>query len=90
MASDAGVRRPVAVDDPRVAADVLVHQDGRQFAWLVTHAPEPVTVKPQLSSGTRLCELDGTDAKAARISPRPAAPRPLHGPEPPPHPVPAS
>ena len=65
LASDAGVRRPVTVDDPRVAADVLVHEDGRHFAWLVSHAAEPVTVKPQLSSGTRLCELDGTPANEA-------------------------
>ena len=32
------------------------------FAWLVSHAAEPVTVKPQLSAGSRLCELDGTPA----------------------------
>ena len=55
----------MAVDDPRVAADVLVHEDGRHFAWLVSHAAEPVTVKPQVSSGTRLCELDGTPANEA-------------------------
>ena len=45
----AGVRRPVTVDDPRVAADVLVHSDGSHFCWLVSHAAEPVTIKPQLS-----------------------------------------
>ncbi len=56
----AGVRRPVTVDDPRVAADVLVHSDGSHFCWLVSHAAEPVTIKPQLASGTRLVALDGT------------------------------
>jgi len=59
LGTDAGVRRPVTVDDPRVAADVLVHEDGSQFAWLVSHAAEPVTVKPQLGSGLRLRELGG-------------------------------
>jgi len=65
LASDARVRRPVTVDDPRVAADVLVHEDGSHFAWLVSHAAEPVTIKPQVNSGTRLCELDGTPANEA-------------------------
>ena len=31
-------RRPVTVDDPRVAADVLIRADGSRFAWLVSHA----------------------------------------------------
>ena len=62
LATYAGARRPVTVDDPRVAADVLVRADGARFAWLVSHAAEPVTVKPQLGSGERLCDLDGTPA----------------------------
>ena len=62
LAIYAGARRPVTVDDPRVAADVLVRADGSRFAWLVSHAEEPVTIKPQLSSGSRLCDLDGTPA----------------------------
>jgi endo-1,4-beta-mannosidase len=62
LATYAGVRRPVTVDDPRVAADVLVRADGTRFAWLVSHAAEPVTIKPQLSSGSRLCDLDGAPA----------------------------
>ena len=41
-----------------------MHSDGSQFAWLVSHAPEPVTVKPQLGSGARLYTLDGTPASA--------------------------
>jgi endo-1,4-beta-mannosidase len=59
LAIYAGARRPVTVDDPRVAADILVHADGTRFAWLVSHAAEQVTIKPQLSSGSRLCDLDG-------------------------------
>jgi hypothetical protein len=51
------VHRPVTVDDPRVAADVLVHPGRGQFAWLVSHAAEPVTIKPQLAAGARLAEL---------------------------------
>ena len=62
LAIYAGARRPVTVDDPRVAADVLVRADGTRFAWLVSHAAEPVTIKPQLSSGSRLCDLDGAPA----------------------------
>ena len=62
LATFAGVRRPLTVDDPRIAADVLVHADGSRFAWLVSQAAEPVTVKPQLAAGTRLCDLDGAPA----------------------------
>jgi endo-1,4-beta-mannosidase len=65
LGSAAGVQRPVVVDDPRVAADVLVHDDGSHFAWLVSHATEPVTVKPQLGPGLRLCDLDGAPAGSA-------------------------
>jgi hypothetical protein len=69
LATFAGVRRPVTVDDPRVAADVLVHADGSQFAWLVSHAAEPVTVKPQLAGGSRLRELAGGPANGTIILP---------------------
>jgi hypothetical protein len=65
LAIYAGVRRLVTVDDPRVAADVLVRSDGRQFAWLVSHAGEPVTVKPQLSAGSRPRALDGGEPGAS-------------------------
>jgi endo-1,4-beta-mannosidase len=70
LASYAGVRRAVTIDDPRVAADVLVRSDGRRFAWLVSHAAEPVTVKPQLSAGSRLCALDdGAPAESVTLAP---------------------
>jgi len=62
LAIYAGVRRAVTVDDPRVAADVLVRSDGAQFAWLVSHAAEPVTVKPQLAAGAALRTLGGAPA----------------------------
>jgi endo-1,4-beta-mannosidase len=60
LAEHAGVRRPVAVDDPRVACDVLVRDDGVRFAVLVSQAAEPVTVKPVVDGGTgALTTLDG-------------------------------
>ncbi|MGW7689164.1 cellulase family glycosylhydrolase [Streptomyces asiaticus] len=42
----AGVHRPVTVDSPHVGADLLVHDDGRRFVWLVSQSPEEVTVRP--------------------------------------------
>jgi hypothetical protein len=65
LAVHAGVRRLVTVDDPRIAADVMVRSDGARFAWLVSQAAEPVTVKPQLATGLRLCALDGPAADGA-------------------------
>ncbi|MEU6607325.1 cellulase family glycosylhydrolase [Streptomyces shenzhenensis] len=51
LAEVAGVRRPVTVDDPYVAADLLVHADGRRFVWLVSQSPETLRVTP-VSDGT--------------------------------------
>jgi endo-1,4-beta-mannosidase len=64
LAIYAGARRPVTVDDPRVAADALVRSDGAQFAWLVSHADEPVTIKPQLN-GSWLRALDGSPSNGS-------------------------
>ena len=58
LATHAGVRRPVTVDDPRVACDMLVRDDGSRFAVLVSHDDEQLTVKPQLGEGERLATLD--------------------------------
>jgi hypothetical protein len=58
LATHAGVRRPVSVDDPRVACDVLEHHDGRRFAVLTSHADERLTVKPVLGAGEGLLSLD--------------------------------
>ena len=41
-----GVRRPVSVDEPGVACDVLVRQDGTRFAVIASHVADEVTVKP--------------------------------------------
>ena len=48
LAEAAGVERTVRVEDPRVAADVLVHEDGTRYAWLVSQADETLAVKPTL------------------------------------------
>ena len=48
LATHAGVRRPVTVDDPQVACDVLVHDDGTRFAVLASHSSTQLTVKPAL------------------------------------------
>ena len=61
LAAHARITPPVTVDDPRVACDVLVRSDGARFAFLVSHADEPLTVKPVLEQGCRLTTLDGED-----------------------------
>jgi endo-1,4-beta-mannosidase len=58
LAAHAGVRRPVTVDDPRVACDTLVRDDGTTFAVLASHAAETLTVKPALAAGAALTPLD--------------------------------
>jgi hypothetical protein len=65
LAVYAGVRRLVTADDRRVACDVLVRSDGARFAWLVSQASEPVTVKPELAPGFWLARLDGSAADEA-------------------------
>jgi hypothetical protein len=65
LATHAGVRRPIAVDDPRVACDVLVHDDGTRFAVLASHADESLTVKPALPAGQGLADVDGKPAMDA-------------------------
>ena len=54
LATHAGARRPVAVDDPRVACDSLVRDDGTTFAVLASHAAEPLAVQPVLAAGHTL------------------------------------
>jgi endo-1,4-beta-mannosidase len=50
LATHAGVRRPVAADDPRVACDVLVHDNGTRFAIISSHADRQLTVKLTLGA----------------------------------------
>jgi hypothetical protein len=60
LAAQAGVTRLVQVDDPRVAADVMVRSDGARFAWLVSQASEQLIVRPRLAGGLELSALDGS------------------------------
>jgi endo-1,4-beta-mannosidase len=50
LATHAGVRRPVIVDDPEVTCDVLVHRDGTRYAVIASHADETLTIKPILAA----------------------------------------
>ncbi|MGH3201499.1 MAG: hypothetical protein ACRDP5_05520, partial [Streptosporangiaceae bacterium] len=61
LAAHAGVRRPVTADDPRVACDTLVRDDGATFAVLASHAAETLTLKPVLADGRALTTLDGEE-----------------------------
>ena len=69
LAVHAGVRRPVTVEDSRVAVDRLRHEDGRTFVWLVSQAREEVTVKPALPEGGDLFELSGDRTDAVTLPP---------------------
>ncbi|MFC5907386.1 cellulase family glycosylhydrolase [Streptacidiphilus monticola] len=69
LAAHAGVRRPVSVADPRVAVDRLVHEDGRQFVFLVSQTRTELTVKPSLAEGGSLRTLDGTPADQLPLPP---------------------
>jgi hypothetical protein len=56
LADFAGVTRPVTVEEPRVAVDSLVHEDGTRHVWFVSQAAEELTVKPTVRDGGRLAE----------------------------------
>jgi endo-1,4-beta-mannosidase len=62
LADYAGVRRQVTVDDPRVACDMLVRDDGTRFAVLASHAAEPLDLKLALHEPGSLTTLSGLDA----------------------------
>lgn len=62
LAAEAGVQRPVTVTDPQVACDLLIREDGTRFAVLISHAAQPLSLKPvidQGESGGTLTTLDG-------------------------------
>ncbi len=59
LATHAGVRRLITVDDQRVACDTLIRDDGALFAVLASHAAEALTVKPELAGGGELTAPDG-------------------------------
>jgi hypothetical protein len=53
LADMADVERDVRLDDPRVFADTLVHDDGRRFAVFVSQHATPVTVRPWVAGELR-------------------------------------
>jgi hypothetical protein len=61
------VRRLVTADDPRVACDMLICDDGALFAVLASHAAEQLTVKPTLPCGGELTSLDGKEEAAEGV-----------------------
>ena len=63
LAAHAGVRRAVSADDPRVACDTLVRDDGTVFAVLASHGAEPITVKPVLAADSGLTTLDDDEVR---------------------------
>ncbi|MEV7422793.1 cellulase family glycosylhydrolase [Streptomyces sp. NPDC091212] len=69
LAAHAGVRRPVTVADPRVAVDLLEHEDGHRYVWLVSQGREEVRVKPAVAAGLRLTGPDGAPADEVVLDP---------------------
>ncbi|MER7015526.1 cellulase family glycosylhydrolase [Saccharopolyspora sp. NPDC000359] len=65
LARIARIDRLVAVEDPRVLADALVHRDGRVFAWLVSQHDQEVSVVPT-APGRSVHEL-GTGEELAEV-----------------------
>ncbi|MFJ2442016.1 cellulase family glycosylhydrolase [Streptomyces sp. NPDC087658] len=69
LAAHAGVRRPVTVEDRRVAVDLLEHDSGRRYVWLVSQSAEELLVKPTVGTGLALTTLDGAPADAVALEP---------------------
>ena len=70
LAAHAGVRPTVGTDDQRLAVDLLEHDDGRRFVFVVNHSGDEVTTKPALPTGASLGTLDGIDvADPLRLPP---------------------
>lgn len=67
LAELAGVRRELTVDTPYVCADVLVREDGRRFAWLVSQSERELTVRPRGAGDSAgdpaLYDLDGGERR---------------------------
>ena len=64
LARHAGARPAVTVDDPQVACDALMHEDGPTYAVLASHAAEPLSVRPVLDGGGEVTALDGARIEA--------------------------
>ncbi|MFE2496912.1 cellulase family glycosylhydrolase [Streptomyces scopuliridis] len=69
LAEVAGVRRPVTVGTPLVGADVLVHEDGRRFAWLVSQSERELTVRPETGDAALHDLVSGERLERVEIGP---------------------
>lgn len=60
LAELAGAARAVTVGTPLVGADLLVHEDGRRFVWLISQSDGPLTVRPRSHGTLHDLESPGT------------------------------
>ncbi|NED99422.1 glycoside hydrolase 5 family protein [Phytoactinopolyspora halotolerans] len=67
LCDEAGVRRDVRVHDPRIHVGRLIHEDGRQWVWLVSQSSEEITIEPVLTAGV-LTDDDG-QVSTVRLAP---------------------
>jgi endo-1,4-beta-mannosidase len=68
LATEAGVRRDVTVEDPRVIVGEMVHDSGSRFIWFVSQADTALSVSP--ASGTlRLVDDGGTAVDRVELEP---------------------
>lgn len=67
LAVVAGVRRPIAVDDPKVFVDTLTHTDGSRYAVFVSQHAEHARVVPRLNGTLR--SLDGDVITTVALAP---------------------
>ena len=64
LAHVAGVVRDVVTGDPRVNIGELSHEDGRRFVWFVSQSVDEVTIRPLLSGGLSLYDIDSNEMLA--------------------------
>ncbi|WP_231819006.1 hypothetical protein [Microbacterium resistens] len=67
LAVVAGVRRPIAVNDPKVFVDTLTHTDGSRYAVFVSQHAEHARVVPRLNGTLR--SLDGDVITTVALAP---------------------
>jgi endo-1,4-beta-mannosidase len=56
LATEAGVRRDIRVDDPRIVVGEMVHDSGSRFAWFVSQSDTVMNVAPATGGLTLLDE----------------------------------
>jgi hypothetical protein len=68
LAEEAGAAGPVAVADPRVLVDSLVHDDGTRYVWLVSESADELQAQPRVADGV-LETLTGDPVDTAVLAP---------------------